>query len=87
MGLLDKVTLTVIMKARDVNGDLAPRRDRDGYRLTGFVSNDKRGVFGTVLRNSCRLGHRQPPSMELQTRTYGREHPQSLVQRAVLVEV
>jgi len=69
----DKVTLTVVMEARDVSGDVAPRRNRDHYRLTGFVSDDKRCVLGAVLRNSRRLGHRQLPPIEVQTRQNARQ--------------
>ena len=72
--------LTVVMKARDVNSDLSPRRNRNLYRPTGSVSNQKRGVLGTVLWNSRHLGRRQQPLIELQIRTYDREHPQGLIQ-------
>jgi len=50
------------MKARDVNGDLAPCRNRDHYCLTGSVPNGEGGVLGTVLRNNRHLRHRQRPS-------------------------
>jgi hypothetical protein len=56
VGSLDEVVLTVVVKSRDVDLDEAPSRDRDHDRLTCFVSNDERGVLGTVLGNSRYLG-------------------------------
>ena len=73
MSSLDRMTLTVVIKASDVNSDPAPRRNWDHYRLTGFVPNDERGIPGTVLRSIRALCHRQLPSMQLQTRAHSWE--------------
>ena len=80
---LDMVTLTVIMKSRDVDHDLAPSRDREHSRFAGFVSNDESSVLGAVLRNIRYLGSspiRNYSGPEVcVAATYGREHPQDFV--------
>ena len=58
VGPVDKVTLTVVMKASDVNHNAAPCRNRDHRRFTGSVSNDERRVLCAVLRNLRCLCHR-----------------------------
>jgi hypothetical protein len=77
------VVLTVIVKSRDVDSDATPSRDRDHSRLTCFVSNDERGVLGTVLRNNRHLESLPTiingKSGGYVTKTYGWEHPQGLV--------
>ena len=60
--MLDKATLTVIMKSNDIDRNPAPSGDWEHHRLTGFVSNDQRGVLDTVLRNGADLDHHRRSS-------------------------
>lgn len=77
------VTHTVIVESTDVDRDLAPSRDLEHSCLTGLVSNDERGVLGTVLRNdSClraitAIIDGNPETCV--TITYGWEHPRCFV--------
>jgi hypothetical protein len=71
------------MKPSDVDGDLAPSRDREHSFLTGSVSNDESGVLGTVFRNDNSL---ELSSMKSYgnpeicvAATHRREHPQSFI--------
>ena len=47
---------TVIVESRNVDPDPAPSRDMEYSCLTSLVSNNERGVFGTVLRDDWYLG-------------------------------
>ena len=41
----------VIMKSNDIQPDRAPSRYWEHSRLSRSISNDQRGILGTVLRN------------------------------------
>ena len=57
------MTLTIVMKSGNVDGDLAPSRDRKHSCLTDSVSDDESSVLGTVLRDDLCLGLSSTKSM------------------------